>query len=219
MGGSPVGARIQIINGQKLFGCKQFWFWMVFQNRTAQPFQIPTNSCLMDSHVLVWFSWSDQMSTSKRSDFEWVLNLNVWYWSLHYTYTLKILIMNTPGKPGQRFNKLTVLSSNWSEIPPSLDFEWSKRGWVANGLDFKWDLKSRSPTVWNPDKGPPFCPKSFEIRTKTFGFWMFRDFKWLDFRSPLYFIAKLTSQRLIKIAIWWILPQYSCRYTLNTKWG
>ena len=30
-----------------------------------------------------------------------------------------------------------------SEIQPSLDFKWSKRGWVANGLNFKWDLKSR----------------------------------------------------------------------------
>ena len=31
-----------------------------------------------------------------------------------------------------------------SEILTSLDFEWSKRGWVAaNGLDFEWDLKSR----------------------------------------------------------------------------
>ena len=34
-----------------------------------------------------------------------------------------------------------------SEIQPSLDFEWSKIGWVANGLDFEWDLKSRSPTI------------------------------------------------------------------------
>ena len=25
-----------------------------------------------------------------------------------------------------------------SEIQTSLDFEWSKRGWVANGLDFVW---------------------------------------------------------------------------------
>ena len=28
-----------------------------------------------------------------------------------------------------------------SEILTSLDFEWSNRGWFANGLDFKWDLK------------------------------------------------------------------------------
>ena len=34
-----------------------------------------------------------------------------------------------------------------SEIWTSLDFEWSKRGWVANGPNFKWDLKSGSPTI------------------------------------------------------------------------
>ena len=34
-----------------------------------------------------------------------------------------------------------------SEIQTSMDFEWSKRGWVANGLDFEWDLKSGSPTI------------------------------------------------------------------------
>ena len=34
-----------------------------------------------------------------------------------------------------------------SEIQTSLDFEWSKRGWVENGLDFELDLKNRSPTI------------------------------------------------------------------------
>ena len=34
-----------------------------------------------------------------------------------------------------------------SEIRPSLDLEWSKRGWFANGLDFERDLKSGSPTI------------------------------------------------------------------------
>ena len=33
------------------------------------------------------------------------------------------------------------------EIQPSLNFEWSKRGWVASGLDFEWDLKSGTPTI------------------------------------------------------------------------
>ena len=34
-----------------------------------------------------------------------------------------------------------------SEFQTSLDYEWSKRGWVANGYDFEWDLKSGSPTI------------------------------------------------------------------------
>ena len=34
-----------------------------------------------------------------------------------------------------------------SEIQTSLEFEWSKREWVANGLDFEWDLKSGSTTI------------------------------------------------------------------------
>ena len=34
-----------------------------------------------------------------------------------------------------------------SEIGTSLDFEWSKRGCVVNGLVFKSDLKSGSPTI------------------------------------------------------------------------
>ena len=29
-----------------------------------------------------------------------------------------------------------------SEIQTSLDSKWPKRGWVANGPDFKWNLKS-----------------------------------------------------------------------------
>ena len=33
-----------------------------------------------------------------------------------------------------------LVYSGDSEIRPSLDFEWSKTGWVVNGLDFEWDL-------------------------------------------------------------------------------
>ena len=37
-----------------------------------------------------------------------------------------------------------------SEIWTCPDFEWLKRGWFANVLDFKWDLKSESLTKRNP---------------------------------------------------------------------
>ena len=41
-------------------------------------------------------------------------------------------------------------SVQWgSEIGSSMDFEWSKRGWVASGLVFEWNLKSGSPTMLN----------------------------------------------------------------------
>ena len=46
-------------------------------------------------------------------------------------------------------NKFSIqmVEVQWgSEIGTSLGFEWSKRGWVANGLDFEWDLKYGSPT-------------------------------------------------------------------------
>ena len=43
---------------------------------------------------------------------------------------------------------LDNLELQWgSEIGTPLDFEWSKRGWFAKGLDFEWDLKSRSPSI------------------------------------------------------------------------
>ena len=53
-----------------------------------------------------------------------------------------------------------------SEIWTSLYFKWLKRGWVANGPDFEWDLKSGSLTIWYPDKRQLVCQKLFEIRTK-----------------------------------------------------
>ena len=70
------------------------------------------------------------------------------------------------------FDCQKMLLQRGYEIQTSLDFEWLKRGWVANGLDFKRDLKSRSPTIWNADKWSPFCPKPLEIRTKMSRFWM-----------------------------------------------
>ena len=41
-----------------------------------------------------------------------------------------------------------------------------KRGWVAIGPDFEWDLKSGSPSIRNLDKWLPLNQKPFEIRTK-----------------------------------------------------
>ena len=47
--------------------------------------------------------------------------------------------------PGVKFTE--VKTTLGSEIRTILDFEWSKRGWVANSLDFEWDLKSGSPSI------------------------------------------------------------------------
>ena len=42
----------------------------------------------------------------------------------------------------------SIMSIQWgSEIMTSLEFKWSERGWVTNGPDFEWDLKSASPTI------------------------------------------------------------------------
>ena len=40
-------------------------------------------------------------------------------------------------------NNITV----GTEIQTSLDFEWLIRGWIANGPDFEWDLKSGSTNI------------------------------------------------------------------------
>ena len=74
---------------------------------------------------------------------------------------------------GNQLACLIVFPVQWgSEIQTSLDFKCSKRSRVANDLDFKWDLKSRSPTIRNLDKWLPFCQKPFEVRTKMFEFGM-----------------------------------------------
>ena len=47
------------------------------------------------------------------------------------------------------FQKTFVLEVQWgSEIQTSLDFEWLKRGWVANGSDYEWDLEAQSFEIW-----------------------------------------------------------------------
>ena len=66
-----------------------------------------------------------------------------------------------------------------SEIWTSLDFEWSKRGWVANGPYFKCDLKSGSPTIWNPDKCLHFVKKK---KKKLKSGHKRLDFKWSSFQ-------------------------------------
>ena len=63
-----------------------------------------------------------------------------------------------------------------SELQTSLDFEWSKRGWVANGPDFEWDLKSESPAILNPDKWQTFVKNHLKSRQKH------PDFKWSGFQ-------------------------------------
>ena len=45
----------------------------------------------------------------------------------------------------RHMNTKLKYSVQWgSVIWTSLDFKWSKRGWVANGPNFEWELKSRS---------------------------------------------------------------------------
>ena len=83
-----------------------FWFWMSFQNRVARLFQIWPNTHHLGFLFRFHFQmvWSvaitvamvliillpnpSQIRTSYRSDFEWVLNLNVWYSSPHCTFNL-----------------------------------------------------------------------------------------------------------------------------------
>ena len=69
------------------------------------------------------------------------------------------------------FNLQKEILIQWgSEIRTSLDFEWLKRGGVANGMDFKWDLKSGSPIIWNPDN---WLSKTIWNSNKNVWFWMF----------------------------------------------
>ena len=86
-----------------------------------------------------------------------------------------------------------------SEIQTSLDFDWSKRGWVVNSPDFVWDLKYRQITailskknIWNLDKkfwilnGWDYSYSQSSSSTIWNPTFKTPDFKWSDFRSPLY---------------------------------
>ena len=50
--------------------------------------------------------------------------------------------------PVQSKIMLLEMRVQWeSEIRTCLKFKWSKRDWVANGLDFEWAHNSGSPSV------------------------------------------------------------------------
>ena len=53
------------------------------------------------------------------------------------------------------------------------DFEWSKRGWVANGPEFEWDLKSGAHTYEIGTNGCHFGKNHLKSRQKCL------DFEWL----------------------------------------
>ena len=72
---------------------------------------------------------------------------------------------------------LSVYVQWGSEFRTSLDFEWSKRGWVANSLEFEWDLKSGSPTTFKiGTNGCHSVKKDLKSRQKH------PDFDWSVFR-------------------------------------
>ena len=74
------------------------------------------------------------------------------------TFVVSGLIKKTLQKGSEIRNSLKRLGCKWSGL------------WTG----------SESPTIWNPDKWPPFCEKHFEILTKTSGFWMVRFSKGWD---------------------------------------
>ena len=89
--------------------------------------------------------------------------------SVSWCKTLEKQVTHAPiGSP----NVILRITKQGSEILTSLDFEWSKKGWFWNGPYVKSDLKSGSPTIWNPDKWRLFCLKPFEIWMKMSGFLM-----------------------------------------------
>ena len=70
--------------------------------------------------------------------------------------------------PFNHLNTQVLSPTQWeSEIRTCLDLEWFQRV-----LDFKCDLKSGRPSIWNLDKRLQFCHKPFEIGTKTSKFQM-----------------------------------------------
>ena len=60
-----------------------------------------------------------------------------------------------------------------SKIQTSLDFKWAKRGRIANGPDFEWDLKTRSTTIEIGTNDHHFVKKHWKFGQKC------PDFEWL----------------------------------------
>ena len=89
---------------------------------------------------------------------------NIWPFALERITKLK----NTFGD--QREQSLVIQCR--SKIGTSLDFEWSRRGWSANGLDLNsiWDLASQSFEIQT--NSCHFGKKTFEIWTKMSWFWI-----------------------------------------------
>ena len=98
-----------------------------------------------------------------------------------------ILITHTPPVgfgdmccSGVRAGNSKTLMLEWIQTPHTVGI-WNF--WIFNCQkefvpDFKWNLKSGSPTIWNPDKWPLFCQKPFEIQTKMSRFWMVEWFSY-----------------------------------------
>ena len=106
--------------------------------------------------------------------------------------------------------KLITIVLQWgSKIWSSLDFEWSKRGWITNGLDFEWDLKSGSQIIWNPDKCLPFCHiKHLKSRQK------YHDLEWSGFWMVGTIAIAMVKARPFEI---WptINPNFNCFWIFN----
>ena len=65
---------------------------------------------------------------------------------------------------------MVMLKIPWGfKIRTCLDFKWSKRGWVENGQNFEWYMKTTNPTIWNLGKRAPFRQNPFEFQTNTSG--------------------------------------------------
>ena len=72
-----------------------------------------------------------------------------------------------------------------SDIWTSLDFEWSKRSWVKNGLDLEWDLKFGSPTTIYFLGKLHHCPPFFIRHIAMLTFLLILELFWTYFKTHL----------------------------------